>query len=99
MWAATCRAILRGGDGGLGDALRMATLQSAVTAPIQWMQHGGTFTAGQAQYADINGNGKFDLLVQGNDNSEYLSVSSGPGFGAPTLVADFGAFEPGILHV
>jgi hypothetical protein len=41
------------------------------------------------------------LLFQGNDNKEYLSLSTGSSFGAPTVVADFGAygsFQPGTLH-
>ena len=63
---------------------------------------GGSFTPGQAQYADVNGDGKFDLLFQASDNKEYLSLSSGSNFGAATVVADFGAygpFQPGTLHV
>jgi len=58
------------------------------------MMHGGTFTPGQAQYADVNGDGKYYLLFQGNDNKEFLSVSSGSSFGGPSLVADFSAFGP-----
>ena len=73
------------------------------TAPMQWLQlSGGSFTQGQAQYADVNRDGKFDLLFQANDNKEYLSLSSGSGFAGPVLVADFGAygsFHPGTLHV
>jgi len=66
------------------------------------MQQGGTFVAGQAQYADVNGDRKADLLFQANDNKEYLSLSTGSSFGASTVVADFGAcgaFQPGTLHV
>jgi hypothetical protein len=44
------------------------------SAPAQWMQHGGSFTRGEAQYADVNGDGKIDLLLQANDNNEYLSL-------------------------
>jgi autotransporter-associated beta strand protein len=75
---------------------------SSFSAPVQWMQHGGSFIAGQAQYADVNGDGRYDLLFQGNDNKEFLSVSTGSSFGVPTIVADFGAygpFQPGTLHV
>ena len=63
---------------------------------------GGSFIPGQAQYADVNGDGRADLLFQANDNKEYLSLSSGSNFGAATVVADFGAygaFQPGTLHV
>ena len=75
---------------------------SGFTAAADWGDLGGSFTPGQAQYADVNGDGRFDLLFQASDNKEYLSLSSGSNFGAPTLVADFGAygpFQPGTLHV
>jgi len=41
------------------------------------MQHGGTFTSGQAHYADVNGDGLPDLIFQGNDNRFYVSLKSG----------------------
>jgi FG-GAP-like repeat len=47
------------------------------------VQHGGTFTPGQAQYADVNGDGRADLIMQGNNNSFYVSLSTGSGFTAP----------------
>src|SRR5438270_714794 len=91
--------IMQSGDNGFYVSLSTG---SSFTAPAHWVQHGGSFTAGQAQYADVNGDGRFDLLFQASDNKEYLSLSSGSNFGAPTLVADFGAygpFQPGTLHV
>ncbi|MFD1625358.1 FG-GAP repeat domain-containing protein, partial [Azospirillum griseum] len=42
----------------------------------------------QAQLADMNGDGKADLIFQGNDNRFWLSESSGAGFATPHLVAD-----------
>jgi hypothetical protein len=69
---------------------------------VEWGQFSGSFTPGQAQYADINGDGRYDLLFQANDNKEYLSLSNGANFGAASVVANFGAygpFQPGTLHV
>ena len=54
---------------------------------MQWIQHGGTFTAGQAQYADGNGDGLNDLILQSNDNRFFVSTSTGSGF---TAAADWG---------
>ena len=105
--------IMQSGDNGFYVSLSTG---GGFTPPALWVQHGGSFTAGQAQYADVggsftpgqaqyadvNGDGRFDLLFQASDNKEYLSLSSGLNFGAPTLVADFGAygpFQPGTLHV
>jgi hypothetical protein len=56
---------------------------SGFTAAADWGDLGGSFTPGQAQYADVNGDGRFDLLFQASDNKEYLSLSSGSNFGAP----------------
>jgi autotransporter-associated beta strand protein len=75
---------------------------SGFGAPVEWGQFSGSFTPGQAQYADINGDGRYDLLFQANDNKEYLSLSNGANFGAASVVANFGAygpFQPGTLHV
>ena len=58
------------------------------------------FQAGDAQYADANGDGKMDLFFQGLDNKEYLCLSTGTGFSAPQQIADFGGtFQAGQLHV
>jgi hypothetical protein len=50
---------------------------------VQWAQQGGSFTAGQAQYADVNGDGMADLIFQGLDNRFWVSLSTGSGFTAP----------------
>src|SRR5437762_1883531 len=66
------------------------------TAPVQWMQHGGTFTAGQPQYADVNGDGLADLILQSNDNRFFVSPSTGDGFSAPMQwMQHGGTFTPG----
>ena len=39
----------------------------------------------------VNGDGKFDLLLQANDNNEYLRLSIGSSFGIATVVADVAA--------
>ena len=56
----------------------------AFSTPEEWFQHGGGFIAGQAQYADINGDGKADLIFQGLDNKFWVSVSTGTGFSSTT---------------
>src|SRR5438046_8987020 len=60
------------------------------------MQHGGTFTAGEAQYADVNGDGLADLILQSNDNRFFVSPSTGDGFSAPMQwMQHGGTFTPG----
>src|SRR5438105_212765 len=44
------------------------------TTPQLWVQHGGTFLAGEAQYADVNDDGRGDVIVQGSDNRFYVSL-------------------------
>lgn len=39
---------------------------TTVTQPVMWVQHGGNYYPGQAQYADVNGDGKADLIFQGS---------------------------------
>ena len=51
---------------------------------MQWVQHGGSFIPGQAQYADVNGDHLADLIMQSTDNGFYVSLSTGTGFTAPT---------------
>ncbi|RTR08615.1 FG-GAP repeat domain-containing protein, partial [Azospirillum griseum] len=69
---------------------------SGFVAPHMVVAEGGTFQAGQAQYADVNGDGKADLLFQDNDNNFYLSESTGNGFASPHLVIDHGgSFQTG----
>ncbi|WP_159107379.1 VCBS repeat-containing protein [Azospirillum sp. B506] len=54
------------------------------------LQQGGNFIRGQAQYADVNGDGRADLIFQGNDNSFKLSLSNGSGFDTPVSVLQEG---------
>jgi hypothetical protein len=61
------------------------------TSPEQWVQHGGVYLAGDAaQYADVNGDGKADLIFQGVDNAFWVSLSTGNGFTSPTWWAQHG---------
>ena len=39
--------------------------------------------ADAAQYADVNGDGKADLIYQGSDNSFWVSLSTGKSFTSP----------------
>jgi len=53
------------------------------TTPTPWIKHGGSFQAGEAQYADLNGDGRTDLIMQGLDNTFYVSLSTGTPPAAP----------------
>ncbi len=44
------------------------------------IDHGGGFEAGRAHYADVNGDGRSDLIFQGNSNEFYVSLSDGSNF-------------------
>jgi hypothetical protein len=60
-------------------------------APFQtWVTHGGSFTFGQAQFADVNGDGKADLIFQDDNNGFWVSLSTGTGFTSPSLWVDHG---------
>ena len=48
-------------------------------------EHGGAYSDGEAQYVDLNGDGKADLIFQGPDNLFWVSLSTGAGFTAPML--------------
>src|SRR4029077_5702265 len=43
-------------------------------------EHGGAYSDGEAQYVDLNGDGKADLIFQGPDNLFWVSLSTGAGF-------------------
>ena len=58
---------------------------TSFTSPTLWVQHGGLFQQGQAQYADLNGDGRPDLIFQGVDDNFWVSLSTGSGFTAPQL--------------
>jgi hypothetical protein len=59
------------------------------TDPVKVMQHGGQFRDGtEVQYADVNNDGKADMVFQGTDNAFWLSLSNGNGFNAPQEIAD-----------
>lgn len=58
---------------------------------VATMRHGGTFVAGEAQYADMTGDGKADLIYQGMDNRVWISPSvNGVIHTGGGLVADLG---------
>lgn len=50
----------------------------------------GTYRDGQAQYADVNGGHKPDLIMHGNDNTFWVSRSTGTGFTTPQAWAKHG---------
>jgi hypothetical protein len=49
-----------------------------------------THTPQLAQYADLNGDGRADLIFQRMDNSFWISLSTGPSFTPPELWMDHG---------
>ena len=49
------------------------------------MSEGGPFVAGQAQFADLTGNGEDDMIFQGVDNRFWVSLSTGTSFSKPVL--------------
>ena len=66
------------------------------TTPLPWVKHGGSFVAGEAQYADLNGDGKADLILQGLDDNFWVSLSTGTGFTNPqSWIKHGGTFQAG----
>ncbi len=59
-------------------------------SPAMWVQHGGESVPGQAQYADLNGDGRTDLIYQGTDNKFWVSFSTGTGFTPPAMWVQHG---------
>jgi hypothetical protein len=56
---------------------RSLSTGTGFTTPQPWVKHGGTFQAGEAQYVDLNGDRKADLIMQGLDNTFWASLSTG----------------------
>jgi hypothetical protein len=50
------------------------------------LKHGGPFNPAGAHIADVNGDGRADVLMQGVDNSFWLSLSTGSGYTSPLRV-------------
>lgn len=58
------------------------------------------FNTAQAQYTDVNNDGRADLVYQGDGNEFYLYTSTGSGFGGGVQVLDhIGAFTGGSAGV
>ena len=69
---------------------------TGLTTPAVWVQHGTSFVAGQAQYADLNGDGRADLIMQGTDNKFWVSLSTGTGLTIPSMWLQHGTnFQAG----
>jgi VCBS repeat protein len=79
----TSASIVKGCFGGL-----LALVCAPSFAPAQVFI--GSFVEGQVQYADLNGDGKADLIFQGSDNTFWVSLSDGTGFTYPTVWIDHG---------
>ena len=53
-------------------------------APLEeWGSHGAGYTAGQVNYADVNGDGRTDLIWHGNNDVVFVSLSLGDEFSNP----------------
>jgi len=64
---------------------------SGFTTPACWVQHSGEYQeGGQAQYADLNGDGKADLIFQDGNNSFWVSLSTGSSMTTPSVWVDHG---------
>ena len=86
--------IFQNGDNEFYVSLAKST--NGFEPPYLWIEHEGTFVKGQAKYADINGDGKSDLIFQGNDNIFLLSLSTGSVFSkASEWVKHEGSFLEG----
>ena len=86
------------GNGGPYDNRFWVSLSTGTgfTTPAVWLHHGGESRRGQAQSADLNGDGKTDLIYQGLDNKFWVSLSTGTGFTPPAMwVQHGGSFVAG----
>jgi hypothetical protein len=99
------------GDG-RADALYFDTFRSngiwvalstgtGFTIPSEWIQLPfGPTTPDQIQYADVNGDGRADLLYfdTGRTNAVWVCLSTGTGFAAPVKWLQHGASIPGQIQ-
>src|SRR5262245_7952681 len=81
----------------VGDSNTLSSIESKVFTELQ---HGGPFIALGAQFADLNGDGRTDLIYQGTDNRFWLSTSTSTDIGAPNLVVTHGGsyFTGGVQY-
>ena len=63
--------------------------------PQLWATEGGTFVAGQVQFADLTGNGKDDMIFQGLNNQFWVSLATGTGFATSAPWATEAGLVPG----
>lgn len=71
--------IFQGGDNVFWVSLTDAS--GGLTAASRSVQHGGAYrNGGEVKYGDVNGDGRADMVFQGEDNTFWLSTSTGPGF-------------------
>lgn len=85
---------------GMADAVYVSTTMSVGGRPSRGtglddtyssVQHGGSFVAGAVQFADIDGDGYTDLILQGNDNRFWANFGGSSGLTSPAeLVAEHG---------
>ncbi len=72
---------------------------SSFSTPSEWVNftaYGSTLDPAQVQYADVDGDGRTDLIHQGPDNAFRAAQSNGVGFGAPAVwVQHGGSFTAG----
>ncbi len=65
----------------------LLSLGDAFTSPEIWLVENSAHSSGQAKYADVNGDGRTDLIFQSSSNEMRVSLSEGDGFAAPAVWA------------
>lgn len=82
-WSVTCQTC---SGSGIDFKVALST-GNGFTAPESWLADSGAYSSGQAKYADVNGDGRADLIFQTSTNEMKVSLSTGFGFAAPAVLA------------
>ena len=85
-WRLTCQTCSTSGV----SFIAALSTGSGFTAPETWLADSGSYNAGQAKYADVNGDGRSDLIYQTSGNEMKVSLSTGAGFRSPEVWANPG---------
>ena len=83
-WTITCQSC---SGSGIDFKVALST-GDGFTAPESWLADSGAYSSGQAKYADVNGDGRADLIFQTSANEMKVSLSTGFGFAAVGRVGD-----------
>ena len=85
-WTATCQSC---SGSGLNFQVSLST-GNGFTQPQIWQAEASAYRSGQAKYADVNGDGRADLIFQDGSNRFKVSLSTGTDFATPTVWASPG---------